>query len=256
MFNPTNCSPTSFGGTATSIQGTAAAISSHFQVGSCQSLKYKPTLAAATSAHNSRTEGASLDTTVTYPSTPQGTEANLARVKVSLPAKLPARLSTLQKACTEQTFAANPANCPAASRIGEATTKTPVLPNPLSGPAFFVSHGGAKYPELVIVLQGDNVTIDLHGETAISKKGVLTSTFNAVPDAPFSSFELDLPEGPYSALTANGAHLCKFGALHMPTELTAQDGAVIMQDTKVTIAGCPKVKHKKTGKGGKRHRTK
>ena len=146
----------------------------------------------------------------------------------------------------KQTFAANPANCPAASRIGEATTSTPVLPNPLSGPAYFVSHGGAKYPELVIVLQGDNVTIDLHGETAISKKGILTSTFNAVPDAPFSSFELNLPEGPYSALTANGANLCKAGSLTMPTELAAQDGALINQSTKVKITGCPKkkVKHK------------
>jgi hypothetical protein len=76
----------------------------------------------------------------------------------------------MEKACMEQAFAANPGSCPAASRIGQATTKTPVLPTPLSGPAFFVSHGGARYPELVIVLQGDNVTIDLHGETAISKR--------------------------------------------------------------------------------------
>ena len=99
----------------------------------------------------------------------------------------------------------------------------------------------------MIVLQGDNVTIDLHGETAISKSGVLTSTFNAVPDAPFSSFELNLPEGPYSALTANGANLCKSGSLTMPTELTAQDGAVIKQSTKVKITGC-QVKHKKKAK--------
>ncbi len=39
----------------------------------------------------------------------------------------------------------------------------------------------------------------------------------------------------------------------MPTELTAQDGAVIKQDTKVKITGCPKkhVNHKKKGKGKK-----
>jgi hypothetical protein len=98
---------------------------------------------------------------------------------VSLPVKLPARLSTLQKACPEKTFAENPTNCPAAARVGEATT--PVLPEPLSGPAYLVSYGNLKYPELVIELRGDNVTVDLHGETAISRKGVLTSTFNAAP---------------------------------------------------------------------------
>jgi hypothetical protein len=253
-FNPTDCNKLSLTGSLSSAEGASSSLAVPFQVTNCAALAFKPTFVASTAAHNTRTEGASLKTTVTYPSTPQGTEANIAKVKVSLPAKLPARLSTLQKACTEQTFAANPANCPAAARVGEAKTSTPVLPNPLSGPAYFVSHGGAKYPELVIVLQGDNVTIDLHGETAISKSGVLTSTFNAVPDAPFSSFELNLPEGAYSALTANGANLCKASSLTMPTELTAQDGAVIKQSTKVKITGCPKkkkvVKHK--AKKGKR----
>ncbi len=251
-FNPTDCNPLKIMGSLTSAEGASSSLSVPFQITDCAALAFKPTFTASTSAHNSRTGGASLDTTVTFPATPQGTEADIAKVKVSLPAKLPARLSTLQKACTEQTFAANPASCPAASRIGEATTNTPVLPTPLSGPAYFVSHGGAKYPELIIELKGDNVTIDLHGETAISKKGVLTSTFNAVPDAPFSSFELKLPEGRYSALTANGANLCKAGTLTMPTELVAQDGAVISQKTKLKVTGCPKkIKHKAKKKGGK-----
>jgi hypothetical protein len=252
-FNPTDCDPLKITGNLTSAEGATASLEVPFQITDCAELAFKPVFAASTAAHNSRTGGASLTTTVTYPGTPQGTEANIAKVKVSLPVQLPARLSTLQKACTQETFAANPASCPAASRVGEATTSTPVLPDPLSGPAYFVSHGGAKYPELVIVLQGDNVTIDLHGETAISKKGVLTSTFNAVPDAPFSSFELKLPEGPYSALTANGANLCKAGTLTMPTELVAQDGAVITQSTKLKITGCPKkkIKHKTKKKGAK-----
>ncbi len=255
-FNPTDCNPLKITASLSSAEGATSSLEVPFQITNCAALAFKPTFAATTAAHNTRTEGASLTTTVTYPNTPQGTEANIAKVKVSLPAKLPARLSTLQKACTEETFAANPANCPAASRIGVANTTTPVLPNPLSGPAYFVSHGGAKYPELVIVLQGDNVTIELHGETAISKKGVLTSTFNAVPDAPFSSFQLTLPMGRYSALTANGANLCKAGSLTMPTELVAQDGAVIHQNTKLKITGCPKKPKHHPKRKGTKHRKK
>ena len=93
-------------------------------------------------------------------------------VKVDLPKQLPSRLTTLQKACPSATFEANPAACPEDSRVGSATAITPVLPVQLTGPAYFVSYGGAKFPELVIVLQGYGVTVFLHGETFISKAGI------------------------------------------------------------------------------------
>jgi hypothetical protein len=242
-FNPTDCDPLKLEGSLSSSEGATASLSVPFQVTDCAALAFKPSFTASTTAHNTRVDGASLLTKVTYPASTPGTEANIAKVKVSLPARLPARLSTLQKACTEKTFAEDPAGCPAASRVGQATTTTPVLPEPLSGPAYFVSHGNARYPELVIELKGENITIDLHGETAISKKGVLTSTFNTVPDAPFTSFELTLPEGPYSALTANSTNLCE-SSLTIPTELVAQNGAVIKQNTKIKVTGCPKRKPK------------
>ena len=151
--------------------------------------------------------GASLDAKVTYPNTGQGTEANIAKVKVDLPKQLPSRLTTLQKACTAAVFNANPANCPAASVIGTAKVSTPVLPVQLTGPVYFVSHGGEAFPSLTVVLQGDGVRVDLVGATFISQAGITSTTFKTVPDTPFSSFELYLPEGKYSALAANG-NLC------------------------------------------------
>jgi hypothetical protein len=136
--------------------------------------------------------------------------------------------------------------------VGTAVANTPVLPVALVGPAYFVSHGGAKFPELIIVLQGDGVTIDLAGETFISKAGVTSSTFNAVPDAPISSFELSLPTGPHSALAAN-ANLCT-SKLAMPTTITGQNGAVLTQATKIAVTGCktskPSVKITKTKLNG------
>jgi hypothetical protein len=246
-FNPTNCSPMKLTGTMTSTEGASASVETPFQATNCASLGFKPGFAVATSGKTSRKDGASLDVKLTYPSAPAGTLANIAKVKVELPKQLPSELKTLQKACPEATFAANPEACPAESRVGTAVATTPILAGGLSGPAYFVSHGGAKFPELIVVLKGeDGVTVDLHGETFISKTGITSSTFATIPDVPVGSFELNLPEGPYSALAANG-NLCK-SKLTMPTEFVAQNGAVIHQSTKIAVTGCPKATHKKAKK--------
>jgi hypothetical protein len=77
--------------------------------------------------------------------------------------------------------------------------------------------------------------VDLVGSTQI-KRGVTTSTFKATPDVPFSSFELTLPQGKFSALAAN-ANLCT-SKLTMPTEFTAQNGALLKQSTPIAVTGC------------------
>ncbi len=250
VFNPTSCEPMKLTGELESTEGAVADVSTPFQVTNCAALSFKPVFKASTSAKTSRVQGASLHVTLTLPTGARGTKANVAKVKVSLPKQLPSPLKTLQKACTEKVFAEDPANCPVASKVGEATVGTPVLEGPLSGPAYFVSHGGAKYPELIMVLVGeDGVTVQVHGETFISKAGITTARFATVPDVPFSTFELTLPEREYPALTANG-NLCK-GSLLMPTELVGQNGLVVSQSTKIAVTGCPKAKkasHKKRAK--------
>jgi hypothetical protein len=255
VFNPSNCTPTAITGSLTSVEGATASLSVPFQVTNCATLSFKPKFGVSTAGKTSKADGASLSVKLTYPIA-EG-QANLKEVKVELPKQLPSRLTTLQKACTESAFDSNPESCPADSRIGEAVATTPTISGEFTGPAYFVSHGGAKFPELVIVLTGeDGVKVDLHGETFISKQGITSSTFPAIPDVPVGSFELTLPEGPYSALAAN-TNLCK-GKLVMPTEFVAQNGAVIHQSTKIAVTGCPKAArkaaHKKRSHGKKRSR--
>src|SRR5262249_37522266 len=157
---------------------------------------------------------------------------------LQLPKELPTRVTTLQKACVERVFNENPAACNEGSVIGYATIHTPVLSNPLSGPAYLVSHGGgAAFPDVEFVLQGEGILLVLDGKTDI-KKGITYSKFESAPDAPFTSFETVLPTGPHSALTANvpkeDFNLCA-SSLVMPTTITAQNGAVIQQNTKISL---------------------
>jgi hypothetical protein len=248
IFNPTSCDPMDVTGTLSSTQGANAQVAAHFQATNCAALSFKPTLGVSTSGKTSRADGASLTAKLSLPEAPAGTQANVARVKVELPKQLPSRLKTLQKACTAATFEANPANCPAASIVGHATALTPILPVPVSGPAYFVSHGGEAFPSLIIVLQGYGVTFDLVGTTFINKHGITSNTFKSAPDVPVRSFELTLPEGPFSALAAHG-NLCKTKLL-MPTEFVAHDTATIRRDTTIKVTGCPKRRttHHKTHK--------
>ena len=247
ILNPTSCNPMSIADTVTGAGAdftnpadqVPVSIATPFQAADCSTLQFKPVFKVSTSGKTSRSNGASLTAKLTIPGA-LGTQANIRQVKVDLPKQLPSRLTTLQKACTAAQFNANPAGCPAASVVGHATAITPLIPVPLVGPAYFVSHGGEAFPSLIVVLQGYGVTIDLVGTTFISKAGITSSTFKTVPDQPVTSFELTLPEEKFSALAANG-NLCK-SKLAMPTAFTAQNGAVIHQSTPVTVTGCPKAK--------------
>jgi hypothetical protein len=252
-FNPTDCEKLAVTGTLFSTEGGSEALSVPFQATNCAVLAFKPQLSASTAAKVTKANGTSFTVKLGYPAGPY--DANIARVKVELPKALPSRLTTLQKACSAAVFEANPAACPAASIVGHAVATTPLVPVDLAGPAYFVSHGGEAFPSLIVVLQGYGVTVHLVGSTFINKAGVTSSTFKTVPDAPVGTFELTLPTGPYSALTASG-NPCK-EKLTMPTEFVGQNGALIDTTTKIAVTGCPKAKkaaHKRAahGKKGKR----
>jgi len=301
VFNPTNCDPLAVAGAITSTEGVSSPLSVPFQVANCASLAFKPKFSVSTNGKTSKANGASLHVQLVPPhegpqtmgnggasssgsgsssagSSAQAEEANIARVKVDLPVQLPTRQSTFKYACLAKVFEANPANCPPHSIIGTATAVTPALPVSLNGPAYFVSHGGEAFPQLEIVLQGYGITVELAGNTFISKTGVTSSTFASVPDVPVSSFELTLPQGPFSVLAANG-NLCKPTEvisvkkhvtrrvhghvkhittkvqktipkpLVMPTEFVAQNGAIIKQSTPIAVTGCPKAKKAKRPRG-------
>jgi hypothetical protein len=251
MFNPTNCDQQAVTGTITSAQGASAGVSSPFAVAGCAALPFTPKLTASVSGHASKANGASFDVKIGSAGLGQ---ANIHKVDLQLPSALPSRLTTLQKACLEAVFNANPASCGPESVIGKATIHTPVLNSPLTGPAYLVSHGGAAFPDVEFVLQGEGVTLILDGKTDI-KNGITYSRFETAPDAPFTSFETELSAGPHSILTAyvptkENYSLC-WQTLAMPTVITGQDGAQIKQSTEISVTGCKAaikvVKKKRSG---------
>ena len=238
-FNPTNCEAKQLTATISAAQGAVAHVSSPFAVGGCKNLPFDPGFTVATRSPGSKKKGTSFAVKI---SSEQG-QANIHSVAVKLPKQLPSRLTTIQQACPEATFAANPATCPAGSLVGYVKGTTPVLPVPVVGPVYLVSHGGAAFPDIEMVLQGEGVRVDLVGSIDIAH-GVTSSTFAGVPDVPITKFEVNFPEGPHSALTTNGS-LCPKRGLVMPVTIVGQNGRRLVRSVKVAVSGkCAAVKPK------------
>ncbi len=260
LFNPTDCAPlateSQLGGFVPGSSAlTEQGVSSPFQVGECNKLAFTPKFTAATGARVSRVNGASLEVKLTQ----AAGQADIREVLTSLPKQLAARITTLHKACPSATFEAGPppGGCSKEARVGSATVTTPVLPGALTGSAYFVSHGSEAYPDLDIVLTGDGVEVVLVGHTHIASTGILSSSFESLPDVPISSFALSLPKALNSVLTDNrNGSLCG-SRLTMPTTIVAQSGARITQTTKIAVRDCPRKKpkhrHRRHRRRGRHH---
>src|SRR5581483_11798655 len=108
---------------------------------------------------------------------------------------------------------------------------------PLRGPAILVSHAGAAFPDLDLVVEDPNhLKVILVGNTNI-KNSITTTTFASTPDVPVSSVRVSLPIGSHSALAAFGNICAK--QLVMPTTMTAQNGKTFKQNTIINVNGCP-----------------
>lgn len=249
MFNPSGCSQQAITGTIDGLGGVSAAVSSPFQVAGCESLPFAPKLSAATQAgDSSRGDGASLAVKISSPTQSAGT---MYTASIQMPKQLRPRLATIQDACLARTLTTAPSACPPASLVGHATVASPVMTAPLTGPAYLVANGGAAPPSLVLLLQGEGVSVDLTASISISSNGPITADFQSLPDVPLSTFELVLPSGPHSMLGAT-ENVCR-KALTVPYKLTDRGGAVFTSSAAVAVSGC--LSAKKSAVKSSRRRT-
>jgi hypothetical protein len=142
--------------------------------------------------------------------------------------------------CTNLQFKAD--RCPSNSAIGKAKAITPLLDSPLQGKVYLRSNPTGSLPNVVADLEGQ-FEIALVGEVD-SFRGGLRTTFNSVPDAPVTSFTLDL-EGKSKGLLQNTKNLCK-KTRKATVRIDGQNGARVNRLIKLSTR-CD-------GKKQKRHR--
>src|SRR3954451_11258027 len=162
-------------------------------------------------------------------------EANTKSVSVTLPREVGARLSTVNQACPEATFIADPKTCGAGSKVGTVSAVTPVLADPLGGTVYLEAHKPPNLPTLEAVLEGSGLTVDLSGKLNLGNG--ITSTSDTVPDVPITSFTLALPAAAANSALQATADLCA-GTLPLLATVNGQNGKKVDVNSVVGVSGC------------------
>ncbi len=159
MLNPSDCDPKQVGADLTSTEGATANLTDPFQMSSCSALPFEPKLALTLTGRRQVTTG-------THPGiraqvTQQGvSEAGIEKAVVRLPKSLALDPNNAQALCEfeDGTKPDLENHCPAGSIVGRARA-------------------------------------NLRGESDTTNSGKLVNTFDQVPDAPISRFNLNIKGG-------------------------------------------------------------
>jgi hypothetical protein len=230
MINPTNCSPFSVESQGIGDQGTVADFSSYFHAVNCATLPFKPGIAIRQLGGRKGTRRAA-NPALQFDLTTKPGEANIKSIAVTLSSAFEIAQNHLANLCAEKELGTT--QCAGRQPIGTATTTTPLLDQPLSGPVYAVS-GSGGLPRLAFLLNGQ-VNLLPRAESKTVSGARLRTTVPVIPDAPIGHFHMVVFGGKHGYL-ANTRNLCK----HTPVVEVAfigQNGRTSTQRTNVAT-GC------------------
>jgi hypothetical protein len=234
MINPTNCAPSKVDSQGIGDQGTVTDFNSYFQAVNCATLPFKPNikmkqLGGKKGTRRTVNPGLQLDLR-TRPG-----DANVKSVTVTLPSAFEIDQRHLGNICSEKELTEK--ECAGRTPIGKATTTTPLLEQPLTGPVYAVS-GSGGLPRLAFILNGQ-VDLVPRADTTTVKGGRLQTTAPVVPDAPIGHFALTVFGGKKGYLV-NTRDLCVNKPV-VRVGFTGQNGKT--ENQKVTVkTACSKAK--------------
>jgi hypothetical protein len=242
-INPTNCSPFSVASQGIGDQGTVASFSSYFQVVNCARLPFNPKvtvqqLGGRKNTKRSRNPALKIDLT-----TRQG-DANIRSLSLALSNAFEIDQEHLGNLCSEKELAAT--QCAGRSPIGKASTATPLLDAPISGPVYAVT-GSGGLPRLAFVLNGQ-VNLVPRAETVTLKGQRLSTTVPVVPDAPIGHFSMTVFGGKNGYLV-NTRDICR----HTPIIRIAYTGQNGKSDAEQIPVKTACSKGQKRSSRGSRH---
>jgi hypothetical protein len=236
-INPTNCSPFTVDSQGIGDQGTITDFSSYFQVVNCARLPFKPKMSVRQLGGRKKTRRA-VNPVLGFDLRTRPGDANIQSISVTLSNAFEIDQRHLGNICSEKELAAN--QCAGRTPIGHASTITPLLDQPLTGPVYAVS-GSGGLPRVAFILNGQ-VNLVPRADTVTVKGGRLQTTVPIVPDAPIGHFHLTVFGGKTGYLI-NTRDICRKAPI-VKVAYTAQNGKTRTESIKVKAA-CGKGKQRR-----------
>jgi hypothetical protein len=233
MRNPTSCGEKQALGHFESIGGELADIASSLRFSGCDRLDFRPQLRAFLGARRKTKMRAHPPFTTVI--TTRGSDAALSRARVRLPRALATNLRGIGAACSPEDFAAS--RCSTRAQTATAEAISPLFPEKITGPVWLVRRERGQLPKLVVQLRNP-IALQFEGTNEVGTRGLITTTFAALPDLALTKFTLRFRGGRYSALE-NTTNLCRRRrALRMPLQFTGHNGKVLRARPRIAVRGC------------------
>lgn len=239
-INPTNCSALSVDSVGIGDQGTEVGFSSYFNAVNCSTLPFEPRMTVTQLGGKKQTKRA-RNPSLRFDLYTRPGDANIRSLALTLPRAFAIDQGHLGNLCSRAQLAAE--HCQGRQPLGMASVATPLLDEPLRGPAYAVT-GYGKLPHLVFILDGQ-VLVMPEAESASDRRGRLRTEVPVIPDVPIGHFSLTVLGGEQGYLE-NTRSLC---ATRAPVQIAyqAQNGKRLLQKTRPKAA-CPKAGAKKARK--------
>lgn len=216
LRNPTSCEQSSAAASLRSYDGAVSRSETPFRARNCIDLPFRPGFSLALGGAMRRGDRPSLRISTRLPAG----NANLRAADIALPALLKQDPSGLRGICARGE--APSGSCPASSRIGTASARTPLLKEPLRGSIFLVQPRGNGNPDVWTSLSGGGIEVNIKSE-AVRRDGRLHTRLTDLPDLPISRLTQRFWGGKRGIFKLGGS-LCRDGKPRHPRAEVSSEG--------------------------------
>ncbi|MDQ8043879.1 MAG: hypothetical protein AAGC46_00105 [Solirubrobacteraceae bacterium] len=186
-LNPSSCGPLGYSATVVSENGAVATPGGQATYDGCDTMPFAPTLSATLTGETQPLGHPNVSIALNA----RAGDSNLRGATVTLPRGIAVDLKNITNICPMDQF--NAVICSAATRIGTATARVALTPDPIPGDVYLVRIPGQSLPGLGLSFTGRYSQRVLSVVQVVDNRIVVR--FDSIPDLPLRRLDMDITGG-------------------------------------------------------------